>query len=206
MKIGIFADTHDHLDNIRRVVRMFNDLEVEAVLFAGDLVSTFAVPPLRQLRCPIYGCFGDNEGNKTGLLGGFRVLGEIREAPAAYTLLDGTQVVLVHMRRQLDGYSAPFDVAVYGHTHRPHIERDDQGRLWINPGETSGWTFNAPTIAILETSTGEATLLPVEMSRPLPSWEEDRRTRAAAHSRQLAADHYPDSDSHDQPETKAPEA
>lgn len=179
MKVGIFADTHDHLDNIRRVVKMFNDLEVDCVLFAGDLVSTFAVPPLRQLNCKIFGCFGDNEGNKTGLLGGFRVIGEIQDAPARYTLKDGTRVVIVHMQQQLNEYAEEFDIAIYGHTHRPNVKRDKQGRLFINPGETSGWTFNSPTVALLETETEEVEILPIDMSSPLPSWEEDRRTRAA---------------------------
>ncbi len=184
MKVGIFADTHDHLDNIRRVVKMFNDLNVEVVLFAGDLVSTFAVPPLRQLNCQIYGCFGDNEGNKTGLLGGFRVLGEIQDAPAEYVLEDGTRVVIVHMERQLNDFNGDFDIAIYGHTHRPNIKRDDQNRLFINPGETSGWTFNSPTIAILDTQTEDVEILPIDMSQPLPSWEEDRRNRAAQTSTQ----------------------
>lgn len=183
MKVGIFADTHDHLDNIRRAVRMFNEHEVECVLFAGDLVSTFAVPPLRQLKCKIHGCFGDNEGNKPGLLGGFRVLGEIREAPALYQLADGTRVVLAHMERQLKEFSEPFDVAIYGHTHRPQVKRDDQGRLLVNPGETSGWTFHNPTIAVLETTTQAVEILSIDTSEPLPSWEEDRRARAAAASK-----------------------
>ena len=68
MLVGIFADTHDHLANIRRAVERFNQAGCEVVLFAGDLVSTFAVPPLRRLQCPFVGCFGDNEGNKICLL------------------------------------------------------------------------------------------------------------------------------------------
>lgn len=180
MKVGIFADTHDHLDNIRRVVNLFNDLKVECVLFAGDLVSTFAVPPLRQLNCKIYGCFGDNEGNKIGLQGGFKVIGEIRDAPAEYTLADGTRVVIVHMERQLNGFENDFDIAIYGHTHRPNVKRDDQGRLFVNPGESSGWTFNCPTVAVLDTESEDVEIVPVDTSQSLPSWEEDRRMRAKA--------------------------
>lgn len=183
MRVGIFADTHDHLDNIRRVVRMMNALQVECVLFAGDLVSTFAVPPLRQLSCKIYGCFGDNEGNKIGLRGGFRVLGEIRDAPAEYQLDDGTRVVIAHMERQLKDFQGDFDIAVYGHTHRPHVKRDERGRLFINPGEASGWTFNDPTIAVLETDSQQVDILPIDMTVPLPSWEEERRLRAVGQSR-----------------------
>lgn len=177
MRVGIFSDTHDHLDNIRRAVDLFNRLECRCVLFAGDLVSTFAVPPLRRLSCPLYGCFGDNEGNKIGLVGGMRVIGEIRDAPAEYTLDDGTRVVLVHMERQLEGYPGDFEIAVYGHTHRPHVKRDSQGRLFINPGETSGWTFGQPSVALLETTTQEVEILPIDVSCPLPSWDAERRSR-----------------------------
>ena len=60
MKIGIFADTHDHLDNLRAAVAEFNRRECDLVLFAGDLVSTFAIPPLRKLKCRLIASFGDN--------------------------------------------------------------------------------------------------------------------------------------------------
>ena len=161
MKVGIFADSHDHLDNIRCVVRMFNELRCEYALFAGDLVSTFAVPPLRKLNCPLLGCFGDNEGNKPGLQAGMSIVGELREPPALYTLADGTCVVLVHMERQLRGFEESFDVCVYGHTHKPRISRDEQGRLFINPGETSGWTFGKPSVALLETESMDVKLLDI---------------------------------------------
>jgi putative phosphoesterase len=179
MIVGIFADTHDHLDNIRRVVMLFNERNCECVLFAGDLVSTFAVPPLRELNCPFYGCFGDNEGNKTGLRGGLRVIGEIREPPALYTLADGTRVAIAHMESQLASISEDYDIAVHGHTHRPRIHADKRGRLIINPGETSGWTFGAPSVAILNTVTRDVEIVPIDMSQPLPPWNEARREAAA---------------------------
>jgi len=177
MRVGIFSDTHDHLDNIRRLVDMFNDRECECVLFAGDLVSTFAIPPLRKLRCPLYGCHGDNEGNKVGIRGGLRVIGEIQDAPAAYSLADGTRIVIVHMERQLNGYPDVFNIAIFGHTHRPRVKRDQQGRLMINPGEASGWTYGQPTVAILETTTQQVEFLPIDMTTPLSSWDEARRER-----------------------------
>ena len=154
-----FADVHDHLDNLRKVVDLFNDRACDCVLFAGDLVSTFAVPPLRKLDCPFFGCFGDNEGNRPGLLAGMSIVGKLQEAPALYVLEDGTRAVLVHMERQIRGFDEPFDVAVCGHTHKPSLRRDDKGRLWINPGETSGWTFRNPTVALLETETMQAEIL-----------------------------------------------
>lgn len=159
MKIGIFADTHDHLDNIRRAVDRFNAEQVELVLFAGDLVSTFCVPTLRSLKARIVACYGDNEGNKVGLQSGFKLVGQLSEPPVFLTTDDGTRFVITHMKRQLRGIEADYDIAVFGHTHKPRIDYDERGRLLINPGETSGWTFGRPTIVLLETSTRAAKII-----------------------------------------------
>jgi hypothetical protein len=159
LRIGIFADCHDHLDNVRRAVAEFNARKCEVVLFAGDLVSTFAVPPLRKLECPFVGCFGDNEGNRVGLLSGMKIIGRLEEAPVRYQSPDGRRFVIVHMLTQARGLDEPFDVLVYGHTHKPSVRRDEAGRLLINPGETSGWTFGRPTIAMLESDTMEVELI-----------------------------------------------
>ena len=51
-----------------------------------------------------------------------------------------------------------------GHTHKPRIERDEQGRLLINPGETSGWTFGRPTIMLFETAARKATVIDLQPS------------------------------------------
>lgn len=163
MRIGLFADVHDHLDNLRRAVQVFNDAECECVLFAGDLVSTFAVPPLRKLNCPFVGCFGDNEGNKLGLRAGFSIVGLIDEPPVRWHSDDGLKFIIVHMERQLRELPAEetFDVALLGHTHKPRVSKDEGGRLYINPGETSGWTFGNPTVALFDTSTRECRIFPL---------------------------------------------
>lgn len=159
MLIGIFADSHDHLDNIRRAVDVFNTAGCELVVFAGDLVSSFAVPPLRQLNCDLIACFGDNEGNKPGVTAGMRIVGTIGEPPFGFKTRDGKKVLLMHMERSLRGLEGEFDIAIYAHSHKPSITRDDQGRLYINPGETSGWSHGRPSVALLETSTMQARIV-----------------------------------------------
>ncbi len=151
MLIGVLADIHDHLDHLREAIRRFNASGCELVLFAGDLVSTFAIPPLRRLHCPMIGCFGDNEGNKVGIYGGMQIVGTMAEPPLGIRLPDGTRVLLTHQWELLRGDTCGSDVVVYAHTHRPRIDVDAEGRLLLNPGETSGWTYRRPTIALLET-------------------------------------------------------
>lgn len=152
MRIGIFADSHDHLDHIRAAVEVFNREACELVVFAGDLVSSFAVPPLRSLNCPVLACFGDNEGNKLGVKAGFKILGEIGDPPFCCRTADGTRLLITHMLSHVKSMSeCEFDVCLYAHTHKPELWHDEQGRLFVNPGETSGWSFGKPSVAVLET-------------------------------------------------------
>ena len=164
MLIGIFADSHDHLDHIRRAVEVFNDAGCELVVFAGDLVSSFAVPPLRQLRCKVIGCFGDNEGNKPGVTAGMRIIGTIGEPPFGFKTPDGRKILLAHMDRSLKGLEGEFDVAIFAHSHKPSITRDEEVRLFINPGETSGWSHGRPSVALLDTSTLQARIVMLRSS------------------------------------------
>ena len=159
MLIGIFADSHDHLDHIRLAVEVFNQAECDLVVFAGDLVSSFAVPPLRALRCKVIGCFGDNEGNKPGVTAGMRIIGSIGEPPLGFKTPDGRRILLTHMDRSLRDLEGDFDIAIYAHTHKPSITRDEHGRLFINPGETSGWSYGRPSVALLDTTTMEAKII-----------------------------------------------
>lgn len=166
MRIGVFADTHDHLEHIRLAVREFRRREVELVLFAGDFVSSIALPPLRELPCRLIACWGDNEGNRIGVEAGMRILGEIGEGPFGYRSPDGCRILLCHMLRQVQGDDSDCDVVVYAHTHRPAIARDSYGRLFVNPGETSGWTSGRPTIAVIETNPLSAEIIDL---RPAPA-------------------------------------
>lgn len=157
--IGIFADSHDHLDHIRLAVDVFNTAGCELVVFAGDLVSSFAVPPLRQLKCKVLACFGDNEGNKPGVAAGMKIIGTIGEPPFGFKATDGRKIVVTHMDRTLRDLDGEFDVAIYAHTHKPSIVHDEQRRLYINPGETSGWSYGKPSVVLLDTATMEAQII-----------------------------------------------
>jgi putative phosphoesterase len=159
MLIGIFADSHDHLDHIRKAVEIFNESGCELVVFAGDLVSSFAVPPLRKLKCKMIVCFGDKEGNKPGVSAGMKIIGTIGEPPFGFKTPDGRKILLTHMDRSLNGVEGEFDVAIYAHTHKPSITHDELGRLFINPGETSGWSYGKPSVALLETTSLSARIV-----------------------------------------------
>jgi uncharacterized protein len=178
MRIGVFADVHDHLDHLRLAVAEINRRQCELAVFAGDLVSTFCVPHLRELACPLVACFGDNEGNKTGLLSGMRIVGILGEPPFCFRAADGTRVLLTHQFELLRGDIGDAELVIYSHTHKPRVDRDESGRLFVNPGETSGWTYRQPTIAIVETRPLAAEIVELALMPPV---EKRRINRSSAY-------------------------
>jgi uncharacterized protein len=167
MRVGVFADAHDHLDNVRLAVAEFNRRHCELVLFAGDFVSPMVPVVLRKLNCPVIACFGDNDGNRIGLAGGMRIVGELGEPPLG-VVADGTRILLTHIPETARGLTDGFHVVVTAHTHKPRVRQDAQGRLLLCPGETSGWTYRKPTIAILETRPLSAEIVSLPDMPPIP--------------------------------------
>lgn len=165
MKIGIMADIHDNVDNLRHAIGLFNALECKVVLMAGDFVSPLVVPSMRKLTAKVVACFGDNDGNQRGIIGGMSIVGTLGYPPFCFQTSDGLRIVVAHQLNELRDCLGDADVAVFAHTHRPSIVKDRHGRLFINPGEVGGWMFRKPTVAILDTETREAELMDLpEMS------------------------------------------
>ncbi len=160
--IGILSDTHDNLDAVRRAVRLFNDAGCSLVVHAGDFVAPFTARELRELAAPVKAVFGNCDGEKAGLARAFEGWGEIREAPFLFSQ-DGLRFLICHLDGPVNRYLAenPCDVLIYGHTHRPLVERR-AGALIINPGETGGWLNGRRTAALLYPATLEATIVPLE--------------------------------------------
>ncbi len=63
MLIGVMSDTHDHMDNLKKAVHIFNDRGVKAVLHAGDFTSPFTFRVLKNLEAEFTGIFGNNDGD-----------------------------------------------------------------------------------------------------------------------------------------------
>lgn len=157
--IGILADSHDNLTALRRAIRLFNDAKCSLVIHAGDFVAPFAARELSDLSCPVKGVFGNCDGEKPGLFKAFQELGEVAEAPFIFEH-DGIRFLVSHLDAPVEGYlkrrrktgKQPFDVLVFGHTHKAEV-RTDGGVVVVNPGEAGGWLRGKSTAALLRTGT-----------------------------------------------------
>ncbi|MBL8819295.1 MAG: metallophosphoesterase [Planctomyces sp.] len=159
MKIGIMSDIHDNVDNLRHAINLFNALECKLILFLGDFASPLVVPSMRKFHCPVVACFGDNDGNQTGIAGGMKIVGTLGYSPMCHQTRDGLRILMTHQLDDVRDCIDEADIVLFAHTHRPSVVKDRNGRLFINPGEVGGWMFRKPTVAILETTTREVEIL-----------------------------------------------
>ncbi len=82
--IGIMADSHDNREALKNAVRLFNDIECELVIHAGDFVAPFAAGELESLLCPVKAVFGNCDGEKKGISNTISSFGEIKKAPFCF--------------------------------------------------------------------------------------------------------------------------
>ena len=151
MKIGILADSHDHLHYLERAVTLLRQRQVEFVLHAGDFVAPFTIPLLGQAGCPVFAVFGNNDGERVGLHMRLGQIGaEVHERPWTYHFRE-LRILLAHEPVALDSLSgsSDFDLVVYGHTHEVDVRCPPQGALLVNPGEVCGWLSGKPTCAVV---------------------------------------------------------
>lgn len=159
MRIGVLADSHDHLERLTRAVEILAAHQVEAVIHAGDYVAPFSVPLLGRLGVPVFGVFGNNDGERIGLAARFAEIGGVlQERPHEFTL-GGRPVLVLHEPFGLEGLAASgrWPLIVYGHTHRADLRPGPTTIL--NPGEVCGWVTGRATLGLVDLAHGEAELL-----------------------------------------------
>ena len=146
MKIGVLADSHDHLDNLRKAMAVFQKAGVKQVIHAGDFVAPFTLPVLGEAGVPVTGVFGNNDGERVGLSRGFARLGELHERPHELAL-NGRRIIVLHEPIALPELASAFDLVIYGHTHKVDVRQN-----LLNPGEVCGWVTGRTSVALVDLS------------------------------------------------------
>lgn len=154
MILGVLADSHDHVERLKRAVERLAAARVEAVLHAGDFVAPFALKPLAELGCPVYAVLGNNDGERVGLQRTFEALFAAPSTlqPNLLTAeLGGRRIAMSHYPEVAEPLAAGgrFDLVVFGHTHESRLERVGETVL-LNPGEVCGWLTGRATVAVVD--------------------------------------------------------
>ena len=167
MTIAILSDSHDHLDNLRRVLEAVQD--TEALLHCGDLVSPFVIVLLgEQYKQPIHIVYGNNDGDHALIEERAKQFPHITLHGATGAMkLDGRTIAFVHEPELMSPYVAEgtYDLICYGHTHIP--EQHWEGKtLIVNPGDVMGKDDAKAHYATYDTKDGTATLHALKANPP----------------------------------------
>jgi uncharacterized protein len=141
MKIALISDSHDHLENLKRVLDRVQSEGAEAVIHCGDFCAPFMLYELDRLGVPVHGVFGNVDGDRHLMtrialteLENVELHGEVAELE-----LGGWRIAANHYPVLAEGLatSGRFELVGYGHTHQ--ADRRRVGDCWlVNPGEIMG--------------------------------------------------------------------
>lgn len=163
MLVGVMSDTHDNIEQTKKAVARFNREGVEHVLHAGDFVSPFMIDTLKELKAPLTGVYGNNDGDrgplekKSAAIPGLKIAGTFARVELGGMragLLHGTDRELVEALAECGS----LDLLVYGHTHRPDV-RKVGSLLVVNPGEVYGHLTGRSTVAVVDTEKRSAEIV-----------------------------------------------
>lgn len=129
MKILIVSDTHGYNDNYYRVLEKVG--EPDLLIHAGD-VSGCETEIRNSVKCDVKMVAGNNDFS-----GELKREEEFEAGGIRFLLVHGHRESVYYGTDRLFYKAAQYgvDVVVYGHTHNPSIEYDDEFNIWaVNPG------------------------------------------------------------------------
>jgi putative phosphoesterase len=155
MLIGLMSDTHDNIQGTKDALRVFRERGVELVLHAGDMIGSGNCYTFEGCGIPIKLVYGNNDGDREGLMRDFERVGGEYLGDFAEIEVDGVKIAMLHgtedsLVRAVVA-SQIYDVVVRGHNHRLEVTREGR-TLLVNPGEIWGHFTGLSSVAILDTS------------------------------------------------------
>ena len=151
MKIGVVSDTHNNLQNVGRIVELFNAYGVERVIHTGDITQAKTLDVFAHLHAPLWGVYGNNDFEREALHSAVHGHGFQFQEPPFELTWNERHILVVHDPQELDAaLTAKHQLALHGHTHLHRFETRSQ-QVFFNPGECAGHMqgFNAVGIVNL---------------------------------------------------------
>lgn len=157
MKIGVFSDTHDKLENITKIMQCFITENVEKIIHCGDYCAPFVVRAMKQIKgqnIECIGVYGNNDGEREGLV---KVLGDVLSIKGDFYEIewDGVKIAIYHgtnnilLENIID--SNHYQLVLCGHTHQLRLEQRHNVVI-VNPGEACGYLTGKASYAIIDLS------------------------------------------------------
>lgn len=147
-KIGVISDTHGLLR--QEVLERLQGCDV--ILHGGDINRQAILDELGKIA-PVIAVRGNNDKEWAEYL-----------PETVKQELFGIRIFMIHNKKQIQEEVSDRDLIVFGHSHK-YEERQEAGRIWLNPGSCGPRRFRQPiTMAIVEvTDAGELHVRRIEI-------------------------------------------
>jgi putative phosphoesterase len=163
MKVAIFSDSHDNLENLKRAIDWIKKEKIEILIHCGD-VASFDTLKFIMDNFPgeVFLSLGNMDKDyslekfpKTNKIKIEREFGEIE--------IKNKKIAFCHspaLAKKL-AKGQKYDFIFFGHTHKAWEEKIGKTRI-INPGELAGLYYK-PTFAVCDFETGKVELKVLEI-------------------------------------------
>jgi putative phosphoesterase len=160
MLLGVVSDTHGHVANTQRAIRMLSSLQVEQVLHCGDIGSESIVWLFADW--PTHFVFGNVDHDQAELTAAIAACGQHSHGRFGRIELEGCTIALMHgddtPRLRETIHSGEYELVCYGHTHQPEQHRVGRTQV-LNPGAL--YRASQHTIAVVRLPEMEVTHIPL---------------------------------------------
>jgi len=152
MLVGVVSDTHNRVDHVKDIIKLFNLYNVNLVIHTGDITNKKTLECFSRLNCPLKGVYGNNDINEEGLSNVSKKHGFDFRLPPYVFSLERKKIAVFHEPDLIEPFlkkEKDIDVILHGHTHRFRYEEID-GIKVINPGECAGIVKGSNSIGVLD--------------------------------------------------------
>ena len=140
MLVGVVSDTHNNIKNIKKIIALFNEEQVDLVIHTGDISKSTTLEVFSNLKSPLVGVFGNNDRIEEGLKEVCEVYDFNFQEPPLSLTLENKKVAVFHEPELIEGHvkdNQDIDLILHGHTHR-YKEEIVGDIIYFNPGESAG--------------------------------------------------------------------
>ncbi len=164
MQIGVLSDTHNHVGNLLKALRIFRDADITTLIHCGDMANVSTARQMQGFNV-IY-VSGNSDSSPEAIKDAIWLLNpHHNEIGDLYTgELAGVKIAAAHGHRahELEKLikSGRYAFVFHGHTHRQRDERIKKTRI-INPGALGGARYEPRSLAIVDLGANAVEFIPV---------------------------------------------
>ena len=152
MLVGVVSDTHNNINNINKIIDIFNQEEVELVIHTGDISKASTLKLFSSLNSKLIGVYGNNDRCEEGLEEiAFKYKFKFQEPPLSI-VLENKKIAIFHEPDLIKSYIQEFqdcDLILHGHTHR-YRQEIINNTIYFNPGESAGMSKGKNAIGLVD--------------------------------------------------------